>query len=245
MSPLLAEATSTFRRFARRRAVGVVVLLDVAAVAYGALVATPATPWSGLAAAAALGGLTTVVLASGLVADDRAAGRLALAATHPIHLGELVAGRWLAVAALSTAVATAGGAALALASGGSVARGPLALALGAAACHLAALGALALFLSCVAGATSQVLVLLAVLVAGIVPPALAAEALPWPWLRPAVPALWTIVPTPWALDRVQHWALGDEGAVPLLLAALLLQPPLFLAAGGRLLARAELGARPD
>ncbi len=244
MSLALVEAATTVRRLARRRAVLVVLLLDLAALLYGVLLAPSATAAGALASASALGAFTLLVLSAGIVADDRASGRLAIAATHPVSSGELVAGRWLAVVALSVAVASIVGVPLTLAArGGAPGVAALACALAAAACHLAALGALALLLSCGVGPTPQVLTLLGVIVVGVVPPALAADALPWAALRPPFRALWLLLPAPWALDRLQAWALGLQAAAPLVLGALLVQTPLFLAAGSRALGRAELGAR--
>jgi ABC-type transport system involved in multi-copper enzyme maturation permease subunit len=243
MRLVLVEALTFARRLARRRLVQIVFALDAAALALAVFVSPVASVQAAFAAAQALGALTVLVLASGCVAEDRCAARLALAATHPAPRTAWILGRWLAVgggaAAVTVLVAVVG--AVAGPGFGSAAR--FAAAAAAAVIDLAALAALAVALSCAAGSTGQVLALLGLLLIGLLPPAVVASALATAWLEPATRVAWTILPAPWALDRLQGWALGAEGSQPLLALALLAQTPLWLAAGARAIAGAELGAR--
>lgn len=243
MSLLLVEAASFARRLARRRLVRATLALEAGILAWIALVAPVDSARAALATAQALGALTVLVLASGCVADDRAAARLVLDATHPVPRACWVGGRWLAVFAAAAAVSAISGAVLLLSGPGLRPLGGLTLATVGASGHAAALAALAVALSCGAGSTPQVLTLLGVLLFGLVPPEIAAPALTADWATPLLRVVWALLPTPWALDRVQGWALALEGPVPLLALALLVQAPLFLAAGARSLLRAELGAR--
>ena len=89
----------------------------------------------------------------------------------------------------------------------------------------------------------QVLALLGLLVIGLIPPDVVTGLLGAAWAEPAARVAWAVLPTPWALDRIQAWGLGAEATHPLLALALLAQTPLWLAAGSRAIARAELGAR--
>ncbi len=242
MSLVLVEAHTFARRLARRRVVVTTLALCAAATAW--LVVFPVgSPHGALAAAHGLGLLATLVLASGCIGDDRAAARLLLAATHPAPRAVWVVGRWLAAAVGAVAVMLTAAVAIAFAGPGLGRPAAFALALAAAAVHLAAFAALAVLLSAVAGGTEQVLVLLVLLLAGLVPPDVLAGLLGAPWLEPAARLAWTALPTPWALEGVQAWVLGrgDPQVVPAL--ALLAQAPLALVLGARAVARAELGAR--
>jgi|GEM_PF-6885169 len=239
----LVEGLSFARRLARRRVVVITLALDAVAVAWILATAPGESPHAALGAAQALGALTTLVLASGCIADDRAAGRLLLAATHPSPRSAIVLGRWLAVAAPSAAVTLVAATLIALAGPGLGRVSGFVLGAAAGCLHVAAFGALAVSLSTGAGATAQVLTLLGLLLIGLVPPDVLASLLAAPWLEPVTRAAWTGLPTPWALDRIQAWVTGVEGPHPALALALVAQPPVVLAAGARALARAELGAR--
>ena len=242
MRLVLVEARIFAMRLARRRLVWVALALDTAAVAW--LVVSPAgSPRAAFAAAHGLGVLTVLVLGSGCVADDLSAGRLIPGATHPVPRAAWILGRWLAVAMAAAAVTVVAGVVAVWAGPGAASSGSIALGAAASAAHVGALAALAVMLSCGAGGTAQVLVLLGVLVIGLVPPAVVAGAFARAWLEPALRVAWAALPTPWALDRVQGWALGVEGAHPLLVVALAAQPAVWLAAGTRVLRQAELGAR--
>jgi ABC-2 type transport system permease protein len=243
MTLVLVEAVTFARRLARRRVVLTTLTLDLAAVVWLALIAPVASVRAAWTAAQGLGVLTTLVLASGCIADDRAAGRLLLCATHPVPRSALLLGRWLAVAAGAAAVTVPAILLIALAGPGAGRLSAFALGAAAACVHLLALAALAAALSTEAGATAQVLTLLGVLVIGAVPPEVPAGMLAAPWLEPVARVAWTVLPTPWALGRIQAWALGVEGPHPLLAVGLLAQAPLALALGTRTLARAELGSR--
>jgi len=239
---VLVEARTYALRLARRRLVAMTLALDAAALAR--LVAAPVgTVRAAFAAAEGLGALTTLVLAAGCVAADRAAGRLALGAAHPAPRSAWLLGRWLAVAAGAAGVTLAAALAAALAGPGLARPTGFALAAAAALVHAGAFAALAVALSCGAGETGQVLALLGLLACGLVAPGAVGAVVAGAWVEPVVRAAWTLLPAPWALDRVQGWALGTEGAHPVLALALLAQAPLWLALGGRALARAELGAR--
>ncbi len=241
MRLVLVEAAAFARRLARRRLVIVTLALDAGVLVWAAFVAPVESVRAALASAHGLGALTTLVLASGCVADDRESGRLALCATHPAPRASWVAGRWLAVTAGAGAVTVASAVAIAAAGPGL---GPSGFALGtlSAVLHVAALAALAVAISCAAGATAQVLVLLALLVVGFLPPEVVSQALA-AWTAPLCGAAWALLPTPWALDRLQGWALALEPPSPLLALALVAQPPFWLLAGSRALRRAERGAR--
>ncbi len=243
MRLVLVEALTFARRLARRRVVVTVLALDAAALCWAAFLAPVATVRAACAGAEGLGALTTLVLASGCVADDRSCARLLLGATHPAPRAAWILGRWLAVAAGAAAVTVVAVVVTALTGPGLGAFRPLALAVAVAVLHAGALAALAVAVSCGAGATGQVLALLGLLVIGLVPPEVVAGALNATWAEPIARFAWAVLPAPWALDRLQAWALGAEGPHPLLALALLGQTPLWLAAGTRAIARAELGAR--
>ncbi len=242
MSLVLIEALTFARRLARRRVV--VTTLALCAAATGWCVVFPVGSARGaLDAAHGLGLLATLVLAAGCIGDDRAAGRLLLAATHPAPRSAWIVGRWLAVAAGAAAVTLPAAVAIALAGPGLGRPALFGLGLAAAAVHLAAFAALAVLLSAVAGVTEQVLALLALLVVGLIPPDVLAGLLGAPWHEPATRVAWTALPTPWALDRAQAWVLGRGDPQVVQALALVAQAPLALALGARALARAELGAR--
>ncbi len=238
MSPALVEAATFARRLARRRVVRTTLALSAGVLIWGVLVSPVASARSALAAAQGLGALTTLVLASGCIADDRSAGRLAVCATHPVPRRAWVVGRWLAVAGGAGLVTVVSAPAMALAGPG-LGSPRFALAVAAAVAHVAAMAALAVALSCAAGGTAQVLVLLGVLVVGFVPPEVAAAG-GAEWVAQLSRGLWTVLPTPWALDRVQGWVLALEAPAPLIAVALFAQPAPWLAAGARALHRAEL-----
>jgi hypothetical protein len=242
MTLVWAEARVFAARLARRRLVATTLTLDVAALAWLVLVSPVGSLRSAFAAAQGLGALTTLVLASGCVAADRSAARLVLGATHPVPRSAWILGRWLAVGAGASVVTLVTAAATALAGPGPVPPAGFALGAVAAVVHAGAFAALAVALSCGAGETAQVLVLLALLAFGLVAPD-AVGATVAAWVEPAVRAAWTALPTPWALDRVQGWALAAEGPHPVLALALLAQAPVWLALGTRAIARAELGSR--
>jgi hypothetical protein len=240
---VLVEALTFARRLARRRLVAVVFALDAAALAWIALASPPGSVRAAFSAAHGLGALTALVLAAGCVADDRSAGRLVFGATHPAPRSAWVLGRWLAVGAPAACVTAVAAGVAALAGPGLGGEGALALGVVAAILHVAAFAALAVALSCAAGSTAQVLTLLGLLVIGLVPPEILGSMLAAAWIEPVTRVAWSLLPTPWALDRVQAWAAGAEGPHPVLALALLAQTPLWLAAGAREMARAELGAR--
>lgn len=243
MRLILVEAITFARRLARRRLVVTTLLLDTAVLAWTVFVSPVSSHQAALAAAQGLSALTTLVLASGCIADDRSAGCLVLGATHPTPRSAWILGRWLAVGATAVVVTAAVGVVAALAGPGLQSPGGFALGVVAAVLHVTAFAALAVALSTGAGGTGQVLVLLGLLVIGLVPPEVVGGETGWVWAVPASRAVWAVLPTPWALDRIQGWALGAEGPHPLLALALLAQAPLWLAMGARALARAELGAR--
>ena len=243
MRLVLIEAATFARRLARRRIVAIVFGLDAAALAWVAFVSPPGSLRAAFGAAQALGALTTLVLASGCVGDDRTAGRLVLGATHPAPRSAWVLGRWLAIAAGAGGV-TVVAAVVAMVAGPGLA-GAWAFALGAMAAvlHVGAFAALAVALSCAGGSTEQVLMLLALLVVGVIPPEILGSMLAAAWLEPVARVAWSLLPTPWALDRLQAWVAGAEGPHPVLALALLAQTPLWLSTGSRAVARAELAAR--
>jgi hypothetical protein len=243
MKLLWVEARIFATRLARRRLVATMLALDVAVLAWLAVGSPVGSLRSAFAAAQGLGALTTLVLASGCVAGDRSAARLVLGATHPVPRSAWILGRWLAVAAGALAVTLVAAVAAALAGPGPVPPGGFALGLMAAAVHAGAFAALAVALSCGAGETAQVLSLLGLLAFGLIAPDAVGATIAAAWVEPAVRVAWTVLPTPWALDRIQAWALAAEGPHPVLTLALVAQVPLWLALGTRALARAELGSR--
>jgi hypothetical protein len=240
---VLVEALTFARRLARRRLVVITFALDATALGWIALVSPAGSLRAVFGAAQGLGALTALVLASGCVADDRSAGRLVLGATHPAPRSAWVLGRWLAVAAGAGCVTVVAGVVAALAGPGLGGASPFTLGVVAAVLHVGAFAALAVALSCAAGSTGQVLVLLGLLVLGLIPPEILGTLLDAAWIDPVTRVAWSLLPTPWALDRVQAWAAGAEGPHPFLALALLAQTPLWLSAGARVVARSELGAR--
>jgi len=243
MTPLLAEAATTLRRMTRRRVVLAVGALDLALLLYAALVDPVDSARAALSAAAALAALTVVVLSAGIVADDRAAGRLAVAAAHPARPADWVMGRWLAVFGPAAAAATLAAGALLVTA--PTRPGALAVALGWAAgtAYLAALAALAVALSCAVGSTPQIFALLALLVLGAVPPDIVVHALEGAWVRGLARGLWTSLPTPWMLGRLHDWSLAGGQPAPLAAASLVVQSAGWLVLGARSLSRAEFAAR--
>ncbi len=245
MTALLAEAAAAARRLARRRTSGGAGALAAGLLAYAALVRPVASARDAVSAATAVAAFTLLVLAAGVIADDRQRGRLAIAATHPAPPRVWVVGRWLAVSGAAGAVLLAGAAVLLTVAGGWDRPGPVALALAASCAHVAAFAALAVALSCRAGATGQVLGLIALLVAGAVPPDVVAQALPGAraGAGAAVSAAWALLPTSWAVGRLHAWALGGGTPAPWLGVAVMLQSAAWLAAGAIALGRAELAPR--
>ncbi len=242
MNAFAVEATTFARRLSRRRLVLATLGLDAALLLW-AVLAPPASARGALAAAEGLGVLTLLVLSSGCVADDRDAGRLVLPATHPAPRSAWVVGRWVAVAAGAGAVTAMAAEAMALAAPGLGSGPRFALGVACAVLNVAALSALAVALSCGAGPTGQVLVLLGLLLAGLVAPDVVGTMLGRPWVEPVVRAAWTVLPTGWALDRLERWALGIGAPHPFLALALLAQTPFWLLAAGRAVARAQPGTR--
>ncbi len=240
MRLVLVEALTFARRLARRRLVAIVFALDAALLAWITLVSPVGSLGAAFAAAQGLGTLTTLVLASGCVADDRSAARLVLGATHPAPRSAWVLGRWLTVAAGAACVTVGAAVAAALGGPGLGPAGAFAIGVAAAVLHVGAFAAVAVAVSCGAGSTAQVLVLLGLLLLGLVPPEIVGGMLA-SWMEPATRVVWSLVPTVWALERIQAWAAGAEGPHPVLALALLAQTPLALAAGAWALARAELG----
>ena len=243
MTPYLVEAGWALRRLARRRvlpaggAVGALFLL------YAGVVHPVTTAREALSAAAAVATVVLLIVSTGIIADDRDRGRLAIAATHPAPPAVWVVGRWLAAWAAAAAALGVASVVLLAVAGGAARPAPVVLAEAAALLHLAALAALAVALSCETGSTAQLLILIALSVAGAVPPDIVAQ--PWggAWAAAAARALWIVLPTSWALGRLQEWSLAAAAPAPLLALALALQPALWLGAGTRRLAVAELAAR--
>jgi len=242
VTPVLVEAAVAARRLARRRVLPVTGALVALCLVYAAVVDPVASARGALSAASAVATLVLLIVSAGIVADDRERGRLAIAATHPAPVASWVVGRWLAVTAVAAAVLVAASAVLLPVAGAPLRAGGIALAEGAALAHLAALGALAVALSCAAGSTAQVLLLVAGCVVGAMPPDVVAQPLGRAWLGP-VRAVWTALPTEWAVDRLQAWCLAGGAPAPALALVLALQPALWLGAGARRLARADLGGR--
>lgn len=243
MSLVLAEAATALRRLTRRRVVLAVGVLDLALLLYTATLEPVDTARAALSAAGALAALTVVVLSAGIVADDRAAGRLAAAAAHPLPRATWVAGRWLAVLGPAVAVASLAGGALLATSPARPGAGAIALGGLALAGYLAALAGLAVALSCVLGSTSQIFTLLAVLVVGAVPPDIVVAGAASAWIRVPARGLWLLLPTPWALGALHDWGLAGGPPASLPAASLAVQAAGWLVVGVRLLNRAELAAR--
>jgi hypothetical protein len=243
MSPLLAEAATTLQRLTRRRVVLAVGAVDLALLLYTTVLDPTDSPRAALAASAVLAALAVVVLSAGIVADDRAAGRLAVAAAHPARRADWVTGRWLAVVVAAGAAATmAAGLLLATTP---VRPGALGILAGWAVliAYLAALAGLAVALSCAMGSTPQIFALLAVLVLGAVPPDVAVHALGSGAIHVLARGLWAALPTPWTLGRLEEWALAGGAPAPLAAAALAIQVAVWPAMGARALGRAELASR--
>jgi hypothetical protein len=243
MTPLLVEAATALRRMTRRRVVLAVGALDLALLLYTAVMDPVDSARAAFSAATALAALTVVVLSAGIVADDRGAGRLAVASAHPARRADWVMGRWLAVAGPAAAVAT-------LAAGTLLATvparpGAVAVALGwaAATAYLAALAGLAVALSCTVGSTPQIFALLAVLVLGAVPPDVVVHAIESAWIRGLARGVWTLLPTPWTLGRLHDWSLAGGPPAPAAAASLAVQAAGWLVVGARTLTRAELATR--
>jgi len=243
MTPLLVEAATALRRMARRRAVLAVGVLDLALLLHTAVLDPVDSAHAALSAATALAALTVLVLSAGIVADDRTAGRLAVASAHPARRADWVIGRWLAVLGPAAAAATL--AAAALLATAPARPGAVAVALGWAAgtAYLAALAGLAVALSCMVGSTPQIFALLAVLVLGAVPPDVAVHAIDSTWIRGLARGLWTLLPTPWTLGRLHDWSLGRGQPAPAAAVLLAVQAAGWLAVGARTLNRAELVTR--
>ena len=243
MTAPVLEALVAARRLARRRVplgVGVPVAL---ALLYAGVVRPVEGPRAALSAATALASLVVLVASAGIVADDRSRGRLAMPATHPAPPAAWVVGRWLAVSAFGAAVLGASSAILLAAAHARVGAAVVAVSELFALAHVAALASVAVALSCAAGPTAQVLLLLGLWVAGAVPPESAGELAGAAWLTGLVRALWTALPTAWTLERLLDWSLGAGAAAPAAALTLALQPALWLGAGSRRLARSEFGAR--
>ena len=244
MTALLAEALCTLRRAVRRRTAAGALVAAAGVLVYAGFVRPVASARDALSASAAVATLVLLVVTAGIVSDDVERGRLALAATHPVPAAVWVAGRWLAALAAAGAAFLASCVVLLLVVGGAMPAGRVAAGSGVAVLHLAALAALAVALSCRVGSTAQLLVLLALLVAGAMPPEIVGQA-GGPPAVVAARAAWTLLPTSWALDEVQAWALGAGAPRATLLLALALQPALWLAIGGSRLAGAQLAERRD
>jgi hypothetical protein len=245
VTPHLVEAGCALRRLARRRVLPAIGALDALFLGYAGIVNPVVTARGALSAATALATVTLLIASAGVIADDWLRGRLAVAATHPAPPAVWVIGRWLAVWGVAAATLGAASAVLLAVAGGPHGTAGVALAEAAALAHLAALAALAVALSCAAGPTAQILILIALGVAGAVPPEIVAQPLGGPWAAGLARALWTALPTSWALGRLHEWSLAGGAPAPTLALVLILQPVLWLGAGTRRLAVAELGVRGD
>lgn len=243
MNLYVVEARCALRRLARRRVLPAAGAVGVLFLVYAGAVHPVTSARGALSAATAIATVAVLVVSAGIISDDRERGRLAIAATHPAPASVWVIGRWLAVWGVAATVLGAASAVLLVVA--RAATGPgVALAEAAALAHLAAFASLAVAVSCGAGSTAQLLLLLALSVVGAVPPEIAA---PWggPWAAAAVRALWAALPTSWALGQLTEWSLASGAPAPLLALALALQPALWLGAGARWLGGAELAARGD
>ena len=229
MTLVLVEAATALRRMTRRRVVLAVGALDLGLLLYAAFL-DPADS-------------ARAALSAGIVADDQAAGRLAVASAHPARRADWVAGRWLAVVGPTAAVATL--AAATLLATAPAPPGALAVAFGCAALtvYLAALSGLAVALSCRVGPTPQIFALLAVLVLGAVPPDVVVHSLESTWIRALARGLWVLLPTPWTLGRLHDWSLAVGPPAPLAAASLAAQAAGWVVLGARSLSRVELAAR--
>ena len=243
MTPILVEAACLVRRVARRRTLPATLALCALFLAYASWVNPVATARDALSAAAAIASVVVLVVSAGVVADDRERGRLALAATHPAPPAAWVVGRWLAVSGLAATVFGVATTVLLVVAAGPRNAGAVALAAAAALAHLAALAALAVALSCGVGSTAQLLLLVALWILGAVPPELVAQPLGGAWARGVARVLWTALPTSWTLSGLHGWALASGPPEPVLALVLVLQPALWLGAGARRLATAELAVR--
>jgi hypothetical protein len=243
VTAILAETACTLRRLARRRTVSAAAGLDALVLLYAGVLNPVRSASGAVSAAVLLATLTLLVVSSGIVADDRVNGSLAVAATHPATRATWVLGRWIAVLAVGAAVFSVGAAVLLGVAGGP--GRPVAAVGGVAAglAHLAALAALAVALSCVFGPTAQLLLLLGVLVAGAMPPAAIAETVGAAWAADVARVVWGVLPAPWSLARLEGWWVGGGASAPLVALALPLQTAAWLGAGAAAMARAELGVR--
>lgn len=243
MTPLLVEAACALRRVARRRTLPAILALCAIFLVYASVVNPVATARQALSAATAIASVVVLIVSAGVIADDRERGRLALAGTHPVAPVVWVFGRWLAVWGLAAAVLGVASIILLAVAAGLPDAGGVALATAAALAHLAALASLAVALSCGVGSTAQLLLLLALWVVGAVPPEVIAQSVGGAWAGGAARALWTALPTSWTLSRLHAWSLGAGPPEPTLALVLVLQPALWLGAGARRLAAAELAVR--
>ena len=247
MTPSLVESACALRRMARRRTLPASLALCALLLVYATFVHPVATARQALSAATAIASIVVLIVSAGIIADDRERGRLALAGTHPVSPAVWVLGRWLAVWGFAAAV-LGGSSTILLAVAAKPSWpgvGGFALATAAALAHLAALAALSVALSCGAGSTAQLLLLLALWIVGAVPPEVIAQSVGGAWAGGAARTLWTALPTSWALTRLHAWSLGAGTPEPVLALVLVLQPALWLGAGARRLAAAELGVRGD
>lgn len=243
MTPILVEAANALRRLARRRVVLAVGAVDALWLLVTVVQDPAESARAALAMGAVLASLTVIVLSAGIVADDRAAGRLAVAAAHPARQSHWVIGRWLAVFGAGVAVAAFAACVLLVAVPAPLDVPGIALGWAAEAVYVAALAGLAVALSCVVGSTPQIFALLAVLVLGALPPDAVVRGLGGAWITGLARGLWTLLPTPWSLGRLHGWAFGSGGSAPVTALMLVLQVALWLGAGARALGRAELAAR--
>ena len=242
MTACLVEALVTARRLTRRGVLLATGSLVVLALCYAGLVNPVGSPRAALSAATELAALVVLVVSAGIVADDRSHGRLTMPATHPAPPSAWVVGRWLAVSGFGAAVLVAASALL-LAVAHAPATAGVAAAELCALAHVAVLASAAVALSCAAGPTAQVLLLLALWIAGAMAPEAVGALVGAAWVTGLVRALWTALPSPWALGRLLDWALGAGAPAPAAALVLALQPSLWLGAGARRLALAELAAR--
>lgn len=242
MTAVLVEAGVAVRRLARRRILPVTGVLVALFLGYAAVLHPVASARTALAAATAVATLVLLFTSAAIVADDRERGRLVIVATHPAPPSVWVVGRWLAVTSVAALTLAAASAVLLPVAGGPLRAGAVALAELTSVAHLAALGALAVALSCAGGSTPQVLILVALCAIGAMAPDVVAQPLGSAWAG-LLRVVWTALPTVWALDRLHAWSFAAGAPVPALALVLVLQPALWLGAGARRLARAELAVR--
>ena len=243
MTACLVEALVAARRLARRGVLLAAALPVALALLYAGVVRPVTGPHAALSAATALATLVVLIVSAGIVADDRSRGRLAMTATHPAPPAAWIVGRWLAVSGAGAATLGAASAILLAVARAPVVTGAVAASELLALAHVAALGSVAVALSCAAGPTAQVLLLLGFWVVGALPPEAAGDVAGAAWVAGLVRALWTALPSSWMLGRFLDWTLGAGAAAPAALVVLALQPALWLGAGARRLAQAELAVR--